>query len=285
MPYIPFPKTWPVYSPAPKLSAWLKSYAESMELNVWTSTNIESLSYDESSKLWTVTLVRSGKSEGDDEKAYGKRVLKVKRVVWAIGIASGVPNIPKFKGEEVFKGKIVHSFDHVTARDYIGKKALIVGACTSGEIVLFLLAIILNSHSAAHDIAADFYHYKVPVTIHQRSPTYIMTTKAGWQVSFAGTYEEGGPPTHVADLMIQSMPRYAAKGIEVRATKIIKELDKELLKGLEDVGFQLTDGIDGSGFPQLAWNKAGGYYLGQSEPDLFLRLDCPMVYQMLVLPL
>jgi hypothetical protein len=29
------------------------------------------------------------------------------------------------------------------------------------------------------------------------------------------------------------------------------------------MGFQLNDGIDGSGFAQLAWIKAGGYYLGE----------------------
>ena len=95
MPYIPFPENWPVYSPAPKLSAWLKSYAESMELNVWTSSDITSMDHDEKTGTWKVIVERGGGTG----PAYGKRVLKPRRIVFAIGLASGVPRKPTFKGE------------------------------------------------------------------------------------------------------------------------------------------------------------------------------------------
>ena len=95
MPYIPFPANWPTYSPAPKLSAWLKSYSEAMELNVWTSSVISTIDYDESKKIWEVKVNRGG-GEG---KAFGERVLKPRRVVFALGLASGVPNMPTFKGQ------------------------------------------------------------------------------------------------------------------------------------------------------------------------------------------
>lgn len=42
-------------------------------------------------------------------------------------------------------------------------------------------------------------------------------------------------------------------------------LCRELLDGLRSVGFKLTDGIHGTGFGLLAWNKAGGYYLGMED--------------------
>ena len=38
---------------------------------------------------------------------------------------------------------------------------------------------------------------------------------------------------------------------------------RELLDGLRRVGFKLTFGEDGSGLLQLAFGKAGGYYLGK----------------------
>ena len=38
----------------------------------------------------------------------------------------------------------------------------------------------------------------------------------------------------------------------------------ETLDGLKKIGFQLNEGIDGSGFAYLAWSKAGGYYLGKA---------------------
>jgi len=95
MPYIPFPPNWPIYCPAPKLAGWLKSYAESMELNTWTSSDISSIKYDERKKEWTVEITRGG-GEG---KAYGKRTIKPKQLLFAIGLASGVPRMPTFKGE------------------------------------------------------------------------------------------------------------------------------------------------------------------------------------------
>lgn len=77
-----------------------------------------------------------------------------------------------------------------------------------------------------HDIAHDFYNHGVDVTLHQRSSTYIMSTKNGWDVLFKGSYEEGGPPTEVADLLTASFPHYLGKWMQKRATEYIKSLDQ-----------------------------------------------------------
>lgn len=37
---------------------------------------------------------------------------------------------------------------------------------------------------------------------------------------------------------------------------------REVLDGLRNRGFKLNEGILGTGFALLAWNNAGGYYLG-----------------------
>ncbi len=39
LPYLPFPDTWPVFSPKDKIGDWLEMYARVMEINYWTSTS------------------------------------------------------------------------------------------------------------------------------------------------------------------------------------------------------------------------------------------------------
>lgn len=114
-----------------------------MELNIWTSSTVTSARYDEEKKIWEVKVLRGTEKE--------ERIVKPRHVVFALGLGSGVPVMPAVDGmvsypspqrlthsaqfdliQDKFKGKIVHSAGHGTARDYIGKKALVVGACTSG---------------------------------------------------------------------------------------------------------------------------------------------------------
>jgi putative flavoprotein involved in K+ transport len=61
LPYIDFPKNWPVFSPKDKIGDWLEMYAKVMELNYWTKTTAKSASYDPKKKEWTVVLDRDGK--------------------------------------------------------------------------------------------------------------------------------------------------------------------------------------------------------------------------------
>lgn len=124
MPYLPFPPTWPVYTPAKKLANWLETYASILELPVWTSANVLSVTRSSGdSTQWTVEV----------ERPEGKRSLKPKHVVFAIGWGAGHPSIPKYDGLQDFKGEVLHSAVHKTAKDHIGKKVVVIGASTSGS--------------------------------------------------------------------------------------------------------------------------------------------------------
>lgn len=99
-----------------------------------------------------------------------------------------------------------------------------------------------------------------------------------------GLYEEAGPPTDIADRVNASFPNAFIKLIQQRKQLEIAEADKyvlrifhfvdaeinirDLLDGLKKIGFKLSTGIDGSGFPLLAWERAGGYYFGKT-PKVF----------------
>jgi len=175
----------------------------------------------------------------------------VKHIVFATGLSGAEPNTPKVLGAEKFKGRILHSSQHKRATDHTGKKVVVVGACTS-----------------AHDIAHDYYVHGVDVTMYQRGSTYIMTTKNGWGVLFAGLYSEGGPPTDIADRLSASFPHFMSIELGRRSADRIAELDKDLLDALHKRGFRTNQGIHGTGFGLLAWSKAGGYYLDVGASQL-----------------
>lgn len=58
LPYLPFPESWPVFTPKDKLGDWFESYAKLMELNVWTRTSISKSSWNEVTGEWSVSLER-----------------------------------------------------------------------------------------------------------------------------------------------------------------------------------------------------------------------------------
>ncbi|KAK0240273.1 hypothetical protein EDD85DRAFT_824912 [Armillaria nabsnona] len=243
LPFIPFPSTWPVYTPAKKLANWLEGYADAMEVNVWTSSTVVSALPDADNK-WTVKVQRSSGEE---------RVFKVNHVVLATGFAGGTGNVPHYPGMDKFRGQVLHSLQHGKAEDHIGKKVVVIGSCTS-----------------AHDICVDYYNHGVDVTMFQRSSTCVMSTKHGIKTLMEGLYEENGPPTDVADIINASFSNLLMEGIGFRQMLKITELDKGILEGLKARGFRTNLGYKDAGVLLLAWAKAGGYYLDVGASQMII---------------
>ncbi|PPR00870.1 hypothetical protein CVT24_000321 [Panaeolus cyanescens] len=261
-PYLPFPPTWPVYTPARKFANWLQFYADALELNVWTSANVVTMNKNEQTGLWEVDVVRK-KTLSSGEIIVEERTFRVKHVVVACGLG-GAPNMPKYPGMDTFKGEILHSTEYKRASDHTGKKVVVVGACTAG-----------------HDIAADYQTHGIDVTLCQRgsSSTYIMTCRNAWNVIFKGVFCEPSPatpnspaitppPTDLGDRINASFPHFMATELNRRRAKEIAELDKDILDGLKKVGFKMNMGIHGTGFGLLAWTRAGGYYFDTGASQL-----------------
>ncbi len=72
LPYMPYPEKWPLYCPAQKLGNWLESYADALDLRVWTASNVVEAKQDPITNVWTLKIERNGQ---------GERVLKPKHVV------------------------------------------------------------------------------------------------------------------------------------------------------------------------------------------------------------
>ncbi|TFK35113.1 hypothetical protein BDQ12DRAFT_635350 [Crucibulum laeve] len=244
MPYLPFPPTWPVFTPAKKLANWLESYAESMELNVWTSSTVLNAKQDEDTQLWSVIVKKPDGTE---------RIFTVKHVVFAIGFKGGKGHIPKYPGMEDFQGHITHSLHHGKADQHIGKKVLVVGACAS-----------------AHDICADLANHGIDVTMYQRSSTFVMSVKNGSQMFFGQLYGEDGPPTDEADRIFNSFPNLLNIGMAYRLMKQVKAADKDMLDGLHARGFRTNGGIKDAGPLLMVWSSGGGFYLNNGGSDYII---------------
>jgi cation diffusion facilitator CzcD-associated flavoprotein CzcO len=238
LPYMPFPPNWPVYIPKDKLANWFEAYVESMELNFWTGTALESGAYDEGEGRWSVTLRRADGSA---------RTLHPRHVVMATGV-SGIPNLPNIASLNNFTGTVLHSSEYDDGEAWNGKKAIVIGTGNSG-----------------HDIAQDLHSSGADVTLVQRSPTLITNIEPSAQLAYAA-YNEGTLEDN--DLIATSMPLTLAKRSHVMLTEQSKNLDKELLDGLAGVGFKLDFGDGGTGWQFKYLSRGGGYYFNVGCSDL-----------------
>ncbi|KAL0065582.1 hypothetical protein AAF712_007360 [Marasmius tenuissimus] len=200
MPYLPFPPTWPVYTPSHKMADWLESYATALELNVWTSSTVTYASQG-NDKKWDVRVERSDGSIRD---------FRVKHLVFAAGVGDSCPKIPHIPDSESFKGTILHSVNYQDPKDLRNQKVAIIGAGNSG-----------------HDIASDLARHGIDVTMIQRGETFVMNMDAHWKFLGGALYNEDGPPTELADLLFHSMPHLLqAGGLAQRASLAIMESQK-----------------------------------------------------------
>lgn len=241
MPYMPFPPSWPTYIPKDKLANWFEAYVDAMELNFWTGTEFEGGAYDETTRRWTVTLRRADGS---------KRTMHPRHVVVGTGV-SGIANMPEIPTLNNFKGTLLHSSRYEDGENWTGKRAIVIGTGNSG-----------------HDIAQDLYSSGAGVTLVQRSPTLVTNIEPSAQLAYA-TYNEGTLEDN--DLIAASMPTQLAKKTHVMLTEQSKELDKELLDGLRNVGFKLDFGEASTGWQFKYLTRGGGYYFNVGCSNLIVE--------------
>ena len=240
LPYMPFPKTFPRYIPKDKVANWLESYVEHMDLNFWTETRFEGADYDAASGRWQVRVTR-----GDGSR----RGLKPKHIIMATSV-SGTPNIPHIATLDAFAGTVLHSSEFPGGEAWAGRTAMVFGTGTSG-----------------HDIAQELHANGADVTMVQRSPTLIVNVDPSAQL-YDGSYLDESKNTGDLDLFNTSVPLALIKENHKLITAKVRELDADILTGLEKAGFRLEFGEDGTGWPLKYRTRGGGYYFNAGCSEL-----------------
>jgi putative flavoprotein involved in K+ transport len=247
LPYLPFPASWPVFSPKDKIGDWLEMYAKVMELNYWASTACKSAVREGDG--WAVVVDRAGQEV----------TLRPRQLVLALG-ASGLPSVPEIPGREKFRGDQHHSSAHPGPDQYKGKKAVVIG-----------------SNNSAHDICAALWEAGADVTMVQRSSTHIVRSDSLMDLGLSDLYSEraiaAGLTTFKADTVFASLPFRILPAVQTPVYDAIRERDAEFYRRLEQAGFDLDFGADGSGLFLKYLRRGSGYYIDVGASELVANGD------------
>jgi putative flavoprotein involved in K+ transport len=244
LPYLPFPDDWPVFASKDKIGDWLEAYTKIMELNYWSSSTVESASFDEVSGTWSVEVDRDGEQV----------TLRPTHLVFATGM-SAVPNIPELPGRDRFAGEQQHSSQHPGPEGYRGKRCVVIG-----------------SNNSAHDICAALWEHEADVTMVQRSSTHIARSDSLMDLALGDLYSEravaSGITTDKADLLFASVPYRILPELQKPIYDEMAKRDADFYERLEKAGFLLDFGVDGSGLFVKYLRRGSGYYIDVGASEL-----------------
>ncbi len=246
MPYIPFPETWPVFTPKDKMGDWLEMYARVMELDYWPSTTATSARFDEADAVWSVDVVSGGE----------QLTLRPRHLVFATG-AYGPPRRIAFVGAQDFRGRILHASAYQDGRDFRGQRVVVIGSATSG-----------------HDVSLDLWEGgAAAVTMVQRHPTTVVRSSTLIELGFALYSEQAlaaGITTEQADRIVASTPIALFADLQRPLYAEIKKRDADFYTALAKAGFALDWGEDDSGLMMKAYRTGSGYYIDVGASALII---------------
>jgi putative flavoprotein involved in K+ transport len=291
LPYLPFPSSWPIFTPKDKLADWLDMYAKVMDIHIQTNTKVvratreneeaeEEEENDNSSNQagqdqekekakasWTLTLEQTAKEkEGSITNSKGmikRRTIQAQHLVFATGNSS-FRKVPTFPGADTFKGIQLHSSNFQGGRAFAGKRVVVIGSNNSGL-----------------DMVQDLWEQgAASVTMIQRTASLVVSTKSVLDHGLGPLYSEHAPFHHEdADLIATTVPyKLLIRDKWPQVTQTMKETDAELIQGLERVGYQFDYGYQGTGLFAKSATEGGGFYINVGCAELLIRGDVHVRY-------
>ncbi|MCA0180053.1 MAG: NAD(P)/FAD-dependent oxidoreductase [Actinobacteria bacterium] len=258
LPYIKFPDNWPVFAPKDKIADWLESYVKIMEVPYWSDTQANSASWSAQEGRWTVEVTRDGES----------LTLHPTQLVFATGM-SGKARMPQIDGMDIFRGEVHHSSQHPGPDAYTGKRVVVIG-----------------SNNSAFDICGALWEHGADVTMVQRSSTHIVKSGSLMEYGLGDLYSEralaAGVTTEKADLIFASLPYRILHEFQIPAYEKMAEVDKDFYDRLEQAGFWLDWGDDGSGLFMKYLRRGSGYYIDVGAADLVASGDVKLAHGQVV---
>ena len=131
LPHMSYPIDAPTYIPKTLFVKYLDDYVERFNIQPKYLTSVESSTYDNDEKCWSIVAKDMSKCT------------TVKFMAKFLVVASGensAENIPMFPGLENFPGDVIHSSSYKSGKSYSGKNVLVIGSGNSGMEIAYDLA-------------------------------------------------------------------------------------------------------------------------------------------------
>ena len=126
-----YPVDAPTYIPKTLFVKYLDDYVERFNIQPKYLTSVESSTYDNDEKCWSIVATDMSKCTTFKFTA--------KFLVVASG-ENSAENIPMFPGLENFPGDGIHSSSYKSGKSYSGKNVLVIGSGNSGMEIAYDLA-------------------------------------------------------------------------------------------------------------------------------------------------
>ncbi|KLO83292.1 putative flavoprotein involved in K+ transport [Fusarium fujikuroi] len=244
MPYMSYPEELRGLHRLSKdeLANHLAQYVASFNLNVITSTTIQSTVYDRSSEKWTIEL----------QTPTGAITVTAKQLVQATGVSSQKPYVPTIASSEVYKGINIHSSDYKNAR------ALFEQGVKS--------VLIIGSANTAFDILGDCHAAGLEPTMVVRSPTYICPFEYICNDVSLGAYNFD---VARGDRIFLMLPSAVEGQLARNLFRMLASKEPDRYTALRRAGFPVLDSTDPKQalFSNLI-ERAGGHYIDVGGTDM-----------------
>jgi cation diffusion facilitator CzcD-associated flavoprotein CzcO len=178
------------YLTQPEILDYMNEVADHLDLrrSYEFNTKVTAAQFDETTDLWKVTTDKG-------------QTVTAKYLITGLGLLSAV-NLPKFKGIETYKGRIVHTAAWPKGIDLSGKRVGIIGTASTGVQVITAIAPIAK-HLTVFQRSAQFV---VPIgntpqdaeTIASQKATYDDIWKQVKSSAVAFGFEESTIPAETA---------------------------------------------------------------------------------------
>ena len=251
LPYIDFPKNWPVFAPKDKIGDWLEMYAKVMELNYWGTTECKNATYDDATGEWTVVVERDG----------ARITLRPQQLVLATGM-SGKANVPNFEGMDVFRGRSAPFVASI--RDRMPTAAS--GPSSSVPTIRRTTSVRRCGRAAP---TSRWCSGRRRTFVKSDS---LMTIGAGRAVLRKRPWQSG-MTTQKADLTFASLPYRIMHEFQIPVYDEIRKDDADFYSRLGAAGFMLDYGDDDSGLFMKYLRRGSGYYIDVGASELVANGD------------
>jgi putative flavoprotein involved in K+ transport len=131
---------------------------------------------------------------------------------------------------------------------------------------------VIGSNNSAHDISAALWEHGAEVTMVQRSSTCVIRSETLMELGLGPLYSQeavdAGITTERADALLASLPYRILPEFQIPVYERIRERDAAFYRRLEEAGFLLDFGEDGSGLHVKYLRRGSGYYIDVGASEL-----------------